>query len=323
MNYNDDSTPAVCDSCLGSNPYVEMKRLRNGAECKLCTLTFTVFKWNSDKSNLKGTANLKKTVICLTCARAKNCCQSCMLDLTFGVDLQTRDKLLKLARLDDTSTTTTSNINNESDIVTNAKNITSRLYNSRQLNNKFQNEEIKHLIDNGKLKEDLQSNLEKIINVDDEKKKILTLLKGLPLNGNLKYTPSDKSIKTLFMFGIPKSLSVPEIKDYFSKFGDVIIHSRNSFAFVEFTSRANAEKAATSVYKQHLNVNNKNSYNSPCLLIINRNPIRVAWSTSYPPRNYLETELIQIGKIINKQMIKLSKMDKRNGSITKSKIAKK
>ena len=43
---------------------------------------------------------------------------------------------------------------------------------------------IKHLIDTGKLKEDLQSNLEKIINVDDEKKKIHKLLSYFMFHNN-------------------------------------------------------------------------------------------------------------------------------------------
>lgn len=327
MSLADDTTPAVCDNCLGSNPYLEMKRLQNGAECKICSSPFTVFKWNADKSKLKGTANMKKTVICLTCARARNCCQSCLLDLTFGIDVETRDRLLKIAKLDSLD-----DIKSSTDIVSNAKNTTSRLYNSRQLEKKFENEEVTHLIDNEETKAQMQEKLEKLIQQKEkemekemEKDKIEThlskddfvaLVKKLPFNGNLSLPPKNSNVKSFFLYGVPSSLTVAEIKEFFTKLphngaqeniiAETYIQKMGKFGFIEFQSRQTAEKIA-----QLLTSSSKNLSKLPILVVINNCPIRVCWATnnSHLQMRIHETALQKISAVVDKQMVKLSKRE--------------
>jgi len=82
--------PIVCETCLGDNPYVRMTRAEFDKECKVCTRPFTVFRW---RAGTKG--RYKKTEVCQTCAKLKNVCQTCLLDLTFNLPVQVRDSALQ------------------------------------------------------------------------------------------------------------------------------------------------------------------------------------------------------------------------------------
>jgi len=86
-----ERVPHSCETCLGDNPFVRMSKQEFGRACGTCARPFTVFRWNP------GTGmRYKTTVVCQTCAKIKNVCQTCLLDLEYGLPTQVRDTALAL-----------------------------------------------------------------------------------------------------------------------------------------------------------------------------------------------------------------------------------
>jgi len=70
--------------------YLQTKE-KYGKECKICMRPFTVFRWCPGQK-----MRFKKTEVCQTCSRLKNVCQTCLLDLEYGLPIQVRDAALKI-----------------------------------------------------------------------------------------------------------------------------------------------------------------------------------------------------------------------------------
>jgi len=96
--------PSLCEACLGENPYVRMQKRPGGAACKICDIPFTVFSWRPGRGNGE-----RKSEICSNCSKIKNLCQSCILDLKFGLPSQLRDAVL--AAEGDVPSSATSDVN--------------------------------------------------------------------------------------------------------------------------------------------------------------------------------------------------------------------
>jgi len=68
-----------------------MQKNKYGDECKVCNRPFTSFRWCPGRG-----ARFKKTEVCQTCAKMKNVCQTCLLDLEYGLPVQVRDQALQV-----------------------------------------------------------------------------------------------------------------------------------------------------------------------------------------------------------------------------------
>lgn len=56
--------------------------------CKICLRPFTTFRWRPG-----GKGKNRTTEICQTCAKLRNACQSCILDLVYHLPIQIRDQI--------------------------------------------------------------------------------------------------------------------------------------------------------------------------------------------------------------------------------------
>uniref|UniRef100_A0A7E4ZV46 Pre-mRNA-splicing factor RBM22 n=1 Tax=Panagrellus redivivus TaxID=6233 RepID=A0A7E4ZV46_PANRE len=88
-HWEDSEFPILCNTCLGPNPYIKMTKNKYGDECKVCNRPFTSYRWQPGRG-----ARHKKTEVCQTCAKMKNVCQTCLLDLEYGLPVQVRDQAL-------------------------------------------------------------------------------------------------------------------------------------------------------------------------------------------------------------------------------------
>ena len=89
---DDSQFPILCETCLGDNPCMRMMVDRHGQECKICNRPFVTYRWCPGKR-----MRYKRTEICRICSKAKNVCQTCLLDLKYNLPVQARDSLLQIS----------------------------------------------------------------------------------------------------------------------------------------------------------------------------------------------------------------------------------
>ena len=271
--------PSVCERCLPDNPYVSMLKENFGTTCKVCTRPMTEFKWKADRN-----ARQRRTIICLTCARLKNCCQCCMLDLNFGLPIAIRDQALKMIAPGPQSSINREYYaqNNEKAIEEGrggleaydktdekAMDLLKKLANSepyakkRRIEEDIEGKNMHALPAPESLRQGTATSRS---DLGDEKRqklstgtahagqgqgqvrgRIFPSTQQLPPGEQDWLPPRDSSIKSLFCIGVEDDLPEYNVREFFEKYGklsSVICSHRAHCAFINYQTREDAETAA-------------------------------------------------------------------------------
>ena len=250
-------TPIICATCLGNDDStLNIKQVPDGIQCKICTLTCTLYYF-------KLHSNLKKSIICKKCAQQRNACQICMLDLTWHIALGMRDKLVSL-------------LSQNNDIVTpEMTNVMMKRFLSLKKGKlggaKFTGDEklLSDMMQNmdstiEKLEKDIAKDQEKVttlkhtdISNNSDIKKILT---RLPLTQSLENTDG---IRSFFLYGIDSSIPEWKIKDAIGKIvnqkqwcddetsNGMIVNHKAMAAGIRFINTTLAEKFVKSLIESN------------------------------------------------------------------------
>eukprot|EP01102_Stenamoeba_stenopodia_P019630 TRINITY_DN7462_c0_g1_i1.p1 TRINITY_DN7462_c0_g1~~TRINITY_DN7462_c0_g1_i1.p1 ORF type:complete len:345 (-),score=81.90 TRINITY_DN7462_c0_g1_i1:88-1122(-) len=284
--------PIVCGTCLGDNPCIRMTKAEFEKECKICSRPFTIFRWRPGAK-----ARYKKTEICQTCAKLKNVCQTCLLDLEFGLPVQVRDSVN--ADLEDQTAVVTDVtrewLANQAEIklrdgITNQnaapnasllKMARTKPYYERNSShicsfflkgdcNRGSECPYRHERPSNDPALSKQNIRDRYMGVNDPvakkmlNKKADVLTKPLP--------PADRDITTLFVGGVTANLlTETDMRDHFYAYGEikgVKLIPKGNCAFVTYTTREAAERAVDCLW------NGK--------LVVKGQQLRVSWAKPQP-----------------------------------------
>lgn len=298
QNWEESDFPILCQTCLGDNPYIRMIKDKYGKECKICQRPFTIFKWCPGAK-----MRYKKTEICQTCSKLKNVCQTCLLDLEYGLPIEVRDKALaiqdNLPRSDVNKEFFTQNIERElantdgtvaagevgkaqatSDMLMKLARTTPYYKRNRPHICSFwvkgeckRGEECPYRHEMPNAPDDPLANQnikDRYYGVNDPvADKMMRRAASMP---KLE-PPSDKTITTLYVGGLDEKITEKDLRDYFYQFGEIRsinIANAKGCGFICYTTRLAAEFAAD------------RSFNKA---IIKGKRLKVSWGKSQEERN--------------------------------------
>ncbi|XP_078407310.1 pre-mRNA-splicing factor RBM22 [Cetorhinus maximus] len=297
QNWEDADFPILCQTCLGENPYIRMTKEKYGKECKICSRPFTVFRWCPG-----ARMRFKKTEVCQTCSKLKNVCQTCLLDLEYGLPIQVRDAGISLKdempKSDVNKEYYTQNMEREiqNSDGTRAVGALGKATSSSDMLLKlarttpYYKRNRPHICSfwvKGECKrgEECPYRHEKPTDPDDPlaDQNIKDRYYGIndPVADKLLKRaatmprldpPEDKTITTLYVGGLGEQISETELRNHFYQFGEIrsiTVVQRQQCAFIQFATRQSSELAA------------EKSFNK---LIINGRRLNVKWGRSQAAR---------------------------------------
>ncbi|XP_075979973.1 pre-mRNA-splicing factor RBM22 [Anticarsia gemmatalis] len=278
QNWEDSDFPILCQTCLGDNPYIRMTKEKYGKECKICARPFTVFRWCPG-----ARMRFKKTEICQTCSKLKNVCQTCLLDLEYGLPIQVRDAALKIQ--DDLPR----NEVNKEYYIQNLDSQMSKFDSTQPSNSALKSKGASDLLlrlartapyykrnrphvcsfwVKGECRrgEECPYRHEKPTDPDDPladqnikdryygvndpvAEKLMRRAAAMPALP----PPEDKSVTTLYIGNLPDNITEDELRGHFYQYGEIrslTLVPRAQCAFVQYTTRSAAEHAAEKTFNR-------------------------------------------------------------------------
>lgn len=280
QNWETADFPILCETCLGDNPYLRMTKEVYGKECKICDRPFTIFRWKPGAG-----MRFKKTEVCQTCAKLKNVCQTCLLDLEYGLPTQVRDAALGMSEEMPTSEVGREYYTQNMEGALEAAGGTTQVGQLGLMNKNSKGHELllklarktpyykrnrahicsffvkgeckrgeecpyRHELPenpNGPLAK--QNMKDRYYGVNDP-----VANKILKKSSNVKSLkpPEDKSVMSLYIGGVEEPfVTEQDLRDYFYQFGEIRVINvlkKAKAAIVHFTSRDSAEKAASAAF---------------------------------------------------------------------------
>ncbi|KGU13964.1 pre-mRNA-splicing factor SLT11 [Candida albicans L26] len=277
---------SICGKCLGDESRIKMIKQVNGDECRQCTRPYTIYRWGNRKQG-------NKTIICITCARARHCCQSCLLDITYGIPTDLRDTALEMAGLEP---------------LTKSANPTNREVKAimaDKLETKFKEQQERS--------NDILSKLVEKLNKPEEKKTevaidVAKLAKKLPF-GNSLDVQKYPDMTTFFVFGFSSDFPQAIFSRYAEQYGkveSVVFSSASGCGFIRFEKVSSAVGFAKSIAENGLNKNKSIAG----LLILENTPMRVCFGKQKPlPRTAADQrKLNTVVTKVMKQLVSKSKV---------------
>ncbi|CAG8489435.1 16425_t:CDS:2 [Acaulospora colombiana] len=230
----------------------------------------------------------KKTEICQTCAKLKNVCQTCLLDLQYNLPVQVRDTALNI-----TNDAPRSEINREYF----AQNIEGKIAAGESLisygkadstGTCTRGDECPYRHEIPEENELSHQNIkDRYYGTNDPvAKKILNRIKG---GGNSNITPpEDKSITSLFLTGVEEDIDETDLRGHFYAFGEiksVVVVHKSKCAFINYATRTSAEQA---IERSHSNLN------------IKGHELKIAWGRPRPtgPKTEVQASMAPQGIIL-------------------------
>lgn len=291
QNWEQTEFPILCQTCLGDNPYIRMTKEQYGKECKICARPFTIFRWCPGAK-----MRFKKTEVCQTCAKIKNVCQTCLLDLEYGLPTQVRDAALGLMEsMPDSDVGKEYYTQNKERELANSDGVNPigelgkaskghELLAKLARNTPYYKRNRAHICSfwvKGECKrgEECPYRHEMPTDPNDPLAKqnfkdryhgsndpVAEKMMKRAATMKVLETPDDKSIMHLYIGGVEEPFcSEQDLRDYFYQFGElrqVRIIPRQNAAFVHFSSREATERAAAASFNK---------------LAINGRPLKVLW----------------------------------------------